>query len=78
MKVVHSYLRILVAQKEVREGRKLPVRVITLESGASRSAVERLLNNSIKNVPLDDLGCLCEWVPCAVGDMLVLEDERNQ
>ena len=71
---VKSYLRVLVAQKEVKEDRKIGIRVITAETGASRSAVERLLNNTIKNVPLDDLARICGWLPCAVGDLLVLEN----
>jgi putative transcriptional regulator len=74
MKVVNSHFKLLVATKELRERRKLPVRVIVEESGASRSAVERLLNNTIKNVPLDDLAALCMWVPCEVGDLLRLEE----
>lgn len=71
---MNSYLKVLIAQKELREKRKLGIRIITAESGASRSAVQRLLNNSIKLVPLDDLARLCTWVPCEVGDLLRLED----
>lgn len=73
---MNSYLKVLIAQKELREKRKLGIRVITAESGASRSAVQRLLNNSIKLVPLDDLALLCAWVPCEVGDLLRLEEEE--
>lgn len=71
---MNSHLQVLVAQKSLREGRKLPIRTITAESGASRSAVQRLLNNTIKNVPLDDLRMLCVWLPCEVGDLLRLEE----
>lgn len=74
MKVVNSHLRVLIAEKELRERRKLGIRTITAESGASRSAVQRLLNNSIKLVPLDDLALLCTWIPCGVGELLRLED----
>jgi putative transcriptional regulator len=73
VKVVNSHLRILVAEKELRERRRLPLRVIVAESGASRSAVQRLLNNTIRNVPLDDLAALCEWLPAEPGDILRLE-----
>ncbi|NTU65449.1 MAG: helix-turn-helix transcriptional regulator [Chloroflexi bacterium] len=69
-----SHLKVLVAHKEVAENRRIGIRVIVDESGASRSAVERLLNNTIKNVPLDDLARLCGWVPCAIGDLLKLEE----
>ena len=70
---MNSHFRVLIAQKELRERRKLGIRVIQAETKASRSTIERLLNNTIKQVPLDDLGRLCEWVPCEVGDLLRLE-----
>jgi putative transcriptional regulator len=76
MKVVNSRLRILIAEKELRERRTLGIRTITEESGASRSTVERLLNNTIRRVPLDDLGKLCAYLNCEVGDVLRLEDEQ--
>lgn len=71
---MNSHLRVLIAQKELRENRRIGIRVIAHESGASRSAVQRLLNNSIRAVPLDDLARLCIWVPCDVGELLKLED----
>lgn len=74
MKVVTSHLRVLIARKEVEEKRRIGIRVIVDESGASRSAVERLLNNTIKNVPLDDLARLCAWLRCDIGDLLKLEE----
>jgi putative transcriptional regulator len=73
VKVVNSHLRILIAQKELRERRRLSVRVIAEESGASRSAIERLMNNTIREVPLDDLARLCVWLDCQPGDILRLE-----
>jgi len=74
MKTVNSHLRVLVAQKELRERRNLSIRTITKESGASRSAVERLLNNTMKQVPLDDLSKLCAWLPAEAGDILRFEE----
>lgn len=70
---MNSYLRILVAEKELRERRRLPIRVIVKESGASLSAVQRLMNNTIRSVPLDDLAALCTWLPAEPGDILRLE-----
>jgi DNA-binding Xre family transcriptional regulator len=74
MKVVNSHLRVLVAQKELREKRTLSIRTIVRESGASRSAVQMLLTNTMKNVPLDDLGMLCSWLPAEAGDILRAEE----
>lgn len=70
---MNSHFRVLVAQKELREKRRIGIRVIVEECGASRSAVERLLNNTIKQVPLDDLASICEWLNCQPGDILRLE-----
>lgn len=71
---MNSHFRVLVAQKELRERRQIGIRVIADESKASRSTIERLLNNTIRRVPLDDLALLCSWVPCEIGDLLRLED----
>lgn len=70
---MNSHFRVLVAQKELREKRRIGIRVIVEESNASRSAVQRMLNNTIKQVPLDDLAFLCEWLGCEPGDILKLE-----
>lgn len=71
--VVSSHLRILVAHKELKEKRRIGIRVIVAETGAARSSVQRLLNNTIREVPLAALAALCAWVPCAPGDMLRLD-----
>ncbi len=77
MKVVSSRMKLLVAERELRERRRISVRIIIEESGASRSTVERLLNNTIKRVPLDDLGALCRYLNCEVGDILHMEEESQ-
>ena len=72
---MNSRLKILVAERELRERRSLSIRTITAESGASRSTVERLLNNTIRRVPLDDLAALCSYFDCSVADILQADDE---
>lgn len=74
---MNSRLRILIAEKELRERRTLGIRIITDESGASRSTVERLLNNTMRRVPLDDLAKICHYLNCEVGDILRYEDEEQ-
>lgn len=77
MKTVNSRLKLLVAEKEIRERRTLGIRTIAQESGASRSTVERLLNNTMKRVPLDDLGALCRYFDCDVGDVMRMEEAEQ-
>jgi DNA-binding Xre family transcriptional regulator len=74
---VESNLRVLVAAKEQRERRTIGIRVIAAESGASRSTVERLLDNSMRRVPLDDLGAICRWLPATPGDVLLMVEREE-
>ncbi len=71
---MNSRLKILVAERELKERRSLSIRTITAESGASRSTVERLLNNTIRRVPLDDLAALVAYFDCSVADVLQADD----
>ncbi len=73
---MNSRLRILVAEKELRDKRSLGIRTIASEAGASVPTVQRLLNNTIRRVPLEDLGALCRYFDCDVGDILKMEEER--
>lgn len=71
---VNSRLSVLVAERRIRDGRAPGIRTIAAESGASVSTVQRLMNNSIKRVPLDDLALLCKYFGCKVGDILEYSD----
>ena len=73
VKTVNSRLKLLVAEREMRERRSLSIRTITAESGASRSTVERLLNITMRRVPLDDLAALWTYIDCDVSDILRAE-----
>ncbi len=73
---MHSRLKILVAEKELREKRSLGIRTIASEAGASVPTVQRLLNNTMRRVPLEDLGALCRYFSCNVGDILNMEEEH--
>lgn len=68
---VISKLKVLLSEKELQEGRKLGIRTVAEESGANVSTVQRLMNNRIKRVPLDELAQLCRYLRCQVGDILV-------
>jgi putative transcriptional regulator len=75
MKTVRSFLRVVIAEKERRERRTFGIRTIAEDSGASRSTVERLMSDTMKRVPLDDLSAICRWVPCGVEDILRLVED---
>ena len=77
MVIVKSYLKILLAEKEMREHRTISLRKLIEESGASASTVNRLANNTIRRLPLDDLATICTYLECEIGELLRLEkDDR--
>ena len=76
MKVVVSRLKTLIAEKEIKERRTIGIRTIVAESGASIATVQRMLNNTIKRPPLDDVAALCSYLDCEIGDLFRLEEEH--
>ena len=74
MPIITSKLNVLIAERELRENRRLSIRTIATESGASFSAVQRLKNNTIKEVPLDDLARICSYFGVGVEAILVVEE----
>ena len=67
-------MRLLVAAKEHRERRKLSLRTIVQETEVPISTVQALMNDSARRVELNDIGRLCSWLPCEVGELLRLEE----
>lgn len=76
MKTVNSRLKVLVAEKSLRDRRQLGIRTVAKEAGVSVSTVQRLMNNTMRRVPLDDLGSLCTYFNCDVGDILRADETQ--
>lgn len=72
---MNSHLKLIVAQKEMREGRRLGIRTIAIESGASRPTVQNLLNNKWHHIPRDDLAAICRYFGVTPGDILKFEGD---
>lgn len=74
---MNSRLGIIIEERRIQKGgRRLGIRTIADESGASVSTVQRLINNRIKRVPLDDLAKLCKYFGVGVGDILVYSESE--
>ncbi len=71
---MNSRLKILIAEKEMQERTRLGIRRIADESGASVSTVQGLLNNTLRRIPVDDLGAICRYLGCDVGDILSMQE----
>lgn len=73
-KVIRSYFRILLAQKEMREGRTISLREVSRSTETAMSLLTSLAQNSFRQIPTEALARLCDYLDCQVGDMLKLED----
>lgn len=75
---MNSRLKVLIAEKELRDNQRYSLRTIARDSGAALPTVVRLMNNSIKNVPLEELAKLCAWGKWQVGDILRADEVAEQ
>ncbi len=75
---MRSQMRLLVAAKEHRERRRLSLRTIVEETGVPISTIQGLINDSARRVELGDIGKLCSWIPCEVGELLKLEEVSGE
>ena len=68
--MIRSKIRTLRAEKEERERRKLPYRVIAEEARVSQGVLVRLMNNDFERIETGTLDALCRYFKCGVGDIL--------
>jgi DNA-binding Xre family transcriptional regulator len=77
MITVQSRLNVLIAEKETRDKRRYSITDIVEATDASYSTVQRLLNNKIKRVPLDELAKICKWLGVEPGDVLKMVEVQS-
>jgi DNA-binding Xre family transcriptional regulator len=74
MKVVRCHLKVLLAQKEMREDRSISLRKVALETGVREYTVYGFANNTLREYPVEAVAKICEYLGCEVGDLLKLEE----
>jgi putative transcriptional regulator len=72
-----SRFRVLLAEKELREQRRISLRKVVRETGVSISTVEGLANNTLREFPAAGLAAICSYLECTVGQLLVLAEEAR-
>lgn len=75
--MIRSRMPLLRAEKEIREGRKLTVRVIADETDLSPGAVQRLMTLDAERVDFSTLNRLCKYFNCGIGDLLEYVEEAG-
>lgn len=67
-------LKVLLAQKEMRDGRTISLRKAAFETGVREYTVYGFANNTLREYPADAVAKLCEYLGCEVGDFLKLQE----
>jgi putative transcriptional regulator len=68
---VYNRLKILIAEKEFREKRKLTYRIIAKETGISKATLTLYMSQKADRVDLNTVSTLCEYFECQPGDLLI-------
>lgn len=74
---VRSRFKLLLAEKEMKEGRKIPYREISKQTGVSTQSLSGLATNSTRRFDADVLGALCKYFSCEIGDLLTYVHGRD-
>ena len=67
-------LKVLLAQKEMRESRTISLRKVALETGVREYTVYGFANNTLREYPAEAVAKICEYLDCEVGDLLKLQE----
>jgi putative transcriptional regulator len=68
---VNNRFKILLAEKELKEGRPIPYEEIKVATGIAPSTLSAWATNSIKRFDGETIAALCDFLDCNVGDLIV-------
>ena len=74
---VYNKFKILLAQKEIDEGRRISYEEIKEATGIASSTLSAWATNSVKRYDADTIAALCEFLDCEVGDLLIYDREQD-
>ena len=70
---VSNRFRLLLAEKETREKRHIPLKEVQRVTGMAWTTLQHWANNDVTRFDVPVIAALCEYLECEVGDLLVLE-----
>lgn len=73
---IQNRLKVLLAEKELRENRKLTYRTVAKETGLAIDTLTAYMTQRVNRFDKSTLETLCSYLACDVGDLLkYLPDE---
>jgi putative transcriptional regulator len=70
---IKNRVKILIAEKEIKENRKLTMRIIAQEAGVSTNSLVAYTNQEVVRFDAVVLEAFCKYFNCGVGDILFYE-----
>jgi putative transcriptional regulator len=74
---VYNRFKILLAQKEIQEDRRISYKEIKNATGIASSTLSSWATNSTKRFDADTIADLCDFFECEVGDLINYEGSPN-
>ncbi|MCL5997518.1 MAG: helix-turn-helix transcriptional regulator [Chloroflexi bacterium] len=77
--MIKSKLKLLIAQREVTDGRKITNESLAQQAGLSVNTIGRLAEGKTDRIDFSTIDKLCLYFGCNVGDLLeFVPDEKRQ
>ncbi len=74
MPKLRSRLRILMAEKGVRERRRITMLIVAEETNLAKPTVMKMARDEIAQIKGETIAILCTYFGCGVGDLLYVEE----
>lgn len=72
---IYNRLKILIAEKELREKRRLPYRTLAKETGISTTTLTLYMSQKADRIDLRTLAAICKYFGVQPGDILTYTDD---
>lgn len=72
---VYNRFKLLLAEKEIRENRRISYTEIQASTGIAASTLSYWANNTAKRYDADTIAALCDYFHVGVGELIVYQPE---
>jgi putative transcriptional regulator len=74
---IQNRLKVLLAEKELRENRKLTYRTVAAETGLAIDTLTAYMTQRVNRFDKSTLETLCDYLYCDVGDLLSYSKDED-
>ena len=75
---IQNRLKVLLAEKELRENRKLTYRTVAKETGLAIDTLTAYMTQRVNRFDKSTLETLCNYLGCDVGDLLKYSADQQE